>query len=153
MIHEFNIYFCVDPESGTPYFAKADSSENLLRVELEEILSAIPRKEAVLPVLVRVDDLRPEINLSLLYKKNQSAVSHQKVLVMRDSAGRVLQMVKCISHPKFPFVLSYGECCESIEKARALREELGVRLYAEDGTCSSEDPQDDIMEFRIVEKA
>ena len=74
MIHEFKLIFQRDAESGEPYLVQNDPvSGNSMKVDLEGlILEATRDSDTGLPVLVRFDDLRENIDLEKVFRSSKA---------------------------------------------------------------------------------
>lgn len=142
MIHEFKLYYCIDEESGNPYLAKASSDGSLSRVELEDLVSGEVAGSGPFPVLVRVDDLRMDMDLDQLYRRHRTCAASKKKMVFKDRSGRSVRFGSPVANSKFPYSMIVTD----------LSGEESVQMFSPQGRCLSGSTADDLMEYTIEKK-
>ena len=138
MIHEHRLFLRSDPDGGAPWLMDAGTGS---MVDLEELLLSKVRGTGPWPVLVKVDDLGPDIDMETLLGRSRGLRAHHKRLVLLDGKGRKAQFLRKIANDDYPYALI-------VEDAEGLQ---SLGLFAADGRCSSGQEEDDITET-IIEK-
>lgn len=142
MVHEFKLFFCQDPESGNPYLAVADGEGNTIRTEVESLIADSVNGAGPFPVLVKVDDMKMDINLDELYRKHISCRAHSKMLTFKDRSGKSVRFGSTIANTRYPY---------SMIVTGPDGEEL-MALYSKEGHCMSGSSDDELMEYSIEKK-
>lgn len=135
MIHEFKLIFQRDAESGEPYLVQNDPvSGNSLKVDLEGlILEATRDSDTGLPVLVRFDDLRENIDLEKVFRSSKARNLRKKDVFLIDGMGRRADVFKMSSNAIYPYVLMVETDDGPMPAA-----------FSCDGTCATGRTQDSI---------
>lgn len=141
MIHEFKLFFCQDEQSGNPFLAVKDDSGDIRRAEIEDIISDSVKGGGPYPVLVKVDDLRMEMDLDQLWRRHQTCAAGHKKMVFTDASSRKVRFQRPIANSRFPYSMIVTD---------ADGEET-TSLFSVQGHCMSGNSSDDLMEY-IIEK-
>ena len=137
MIQEFNLFFCRDDESGNPYLAIADENGNLAQTEVEQLILEKMRGNGPYPVLVRIDDLRKQMDLKKLYGQHLISRTKKKMLSFTDGAGNTLRFGKPIANSSHPYMMI----------STNPDGEANIRLYDANGQCASGRQEDDLRDY------
>lgn len=126
MLHELELVFIRDEESGKPFLATLNKDTNELHeVILEDIIDSHVKGIEPIAVLVTYHDDSMDIDMTELFKLHYRLTSKKGKLLLETADGRTGRFVKRLSNPEYPFMiilgaegdemsLSYsasGECC------------------------------------------
>ena len=142
MIHEFKLFYCLDEESGNPYLAEANPDGSLSRVEIEDLVSRGVSGSGPFPVLVKVDDLRMDMDLDQLYRRHRTCAASKKKMTFRDRSGRNVRFGSPVANSKFPYSMIVTDPSG----------EENVQLFSAQGRCLSGSTSDDLMEYTIEKR-
>ena len=149
MLHELELVFIRDEESGKPFLATLNKDTNELHEAiLEDIIDSHVKGTEPVPVLVTYHDDGMDIDMNELFRLHYRLTSKKVKLLLETADGRTGRFVKRLSNPEYPFMiilgaegneisLSYsasGECCTGRSSDR-------ITKYHESNTTAHEAPK------------
>ena len=139
MIREYRLFLCIDKDTKNPYLV----DENGHAVESEMLLAADINGPGPFPVLLKVDDLRMDIDLEALYRKHLTSTARKTRIVFRDASGREALFMKQIANRDYPYVMIVTS--EDGEE--------NINAFSPSGECMSGNYTDNLMEYTIEKKS
>lgn len=169
MLHELELVFVRDEESGKPFLATLNKDTNELNeVILEDIIDSHVKGNEPVAVLVTYHDDSMDIDMNELFRLHYRLTSKKGKLLLETADGRTGRFVKRLSNPEYPFMiilgaegneisLSYsasGECCtgKSSDRIAKYHESMAIAPEApkkpveKKAEVDSEDFPEDIPE-------
>lgn len=169
MLHELELVFVRDEESGKPFLATLNKDTNELNeVILEDIIDSHVKGNEPVAVLVTYHDDSMDIDMNELFRLHYRLTSKKGKLLLETADGRTGRFVKRLSNPEYPFMiilgaegneisLSYsasGECCTGkssdriakYHKSMAIAPEAPKKPVEKKAEVDSEDFPEDIPE-------
>lgn len=169
MLHELELVFVRDEESGKPFLATLNKDTNELNeVILEDIIDSHVKGNEPVAVLVTYHDDSMDIDMNELFRLHFRLTSKKGKLLLETADGRTGRFVKRLSNPEYPFMiilgaegneisLSYsasGECCtgKSSDRIAKYHESMAIAPEAprkpveKKAEVDSEDFPEDIPE-------
>lgn len=142
MIHEFKLFYCLDEESGNPYLAEATQEGSLSRIEIEDLISGEVSGSGPFPVLIKIDDLRMDMDLDQLYRRHRTCAASKKKMTFKDRSGRSVRFGSPVANSRFPYSMIVTDTTG----------EESVQMFSSQGHCLSGSTEDDLMEYTIEKK-
>ena len=142
MIHEYELFLCIDAGTHRPYLAKATGDGGTEVVDLEALLSSDLQGAGPFPVVVKADDFRMEMDLKDLYNKHLTCAARKKRMTFRDSSGRSLRFLRQINSPAYPYAMV--RCGEDGTE--------DIVCFSVTGECDTGLDGDRLMEYTIVKQ-
>ena len=136
MIHEFKLIFHRGAGTGVPYLLKLDpESGEATHTEVEDLILASTRdSDTGLPVLVRFDDCRDDIDLEKVFRADKVRRFKKKDIYLLDGSGRKARAFKVSQNAIYPYVLMVETDDGPMPAA-----------FSADGTCASGRRADDLV--------
>lgn len=149
MLHELELVFARDEESGKPFLATLDKSTNELHEAiLEDIIDSHVKGSQPVAVLVTYHDDSMDIDMNELFKRYFNLIKKKIRLTVETADGRKGRFVKKLSNPEFPYMIMFGaegdempfaytqngECCTGKDSDRIVK-------YHEEGTSANDIPK------------
>ena len=109
MLHELELVFVRDGESGKPFLATLNKETNELHEAiLEDIIDSHVKGTEPVAVLVTYHDDSMDIDMNELFRLHYRLTSKKGKLQLETADGRKGRFVKRLSNPEYPFMIILG---------------------------------------------
>ena len=117
MLHELELVFVRDGESGKPFLATLNKETNELHEAiLEDIIDSHVKGTEPVAVLVTYHDDSMDIDMNELFRLHYRLTSKKGKLQLETADGRKGRFVKRLSNPEYPFMIILGSEGNEIAK-------------------------------------
>ena len=140
MIHEEELVFYRDKESGRPCLGRIDKGTGDIRyVEIEDVLGESLDGDEPVPVLVTYDVKACGIDMEEAYSRYFKVIKNHQSLALEDASGHRGRFLRKINSVSYPYALAVTIDGEEIPMS-----------YAIDGRCSTGKKEDTMTRMILL---